>query len=397
MKILIIHNTNFKNMRFESSIDHNCHDVYYVGEKKFLDEIPEEISCNKIVVKCLGDLMRIPEVVFSGCDSFDRVIARHEDTIQSAASIREKFGIPGQLPDIAKNFRSKIEMKNTLRNAGFRVPRFVSGLDFDTVSWSGRTIVKPIDGTASVGVLEFENVSSAVAHIRHLDRDKLDTVEIEEYIDGEIWHVDGYLFDGQPIVVLSSVYLGTPLEYSRGSPVGSVQWPDKEIENWAVECVSALGGDSLTFHLELIMTPDGPVFLEVAARVGGGYIVEAFEKRTGANLHFIDVNSVILGRVDSNHIQQEPDSPVWGFFLFPGHQLEGKLSKVSVPEYILSDPRLVRFEINNDKSLSSDVTYRSQNLPFSGLARGDSPEELQSFIQMVLNEAKIDKGAVLDN
>jgi hypothetical protein len=86
--------------------------------------------------------------------------------------------------------------------------------------------------------------------------------ELEEFLEGPIWHVDGYLFDGNPVVLQTCKYIGTCLDYEFGSPLGSIQVDNPPLAEWAIRCLRALKAQNLTFHLEAIMTSEGPAFLK---------------------------------------------------------------------------------------------------------------------------------------
>jgi hypothetical protein len=111
--------------------------------------------------------------------------------------------------------------------------------------------------------------------------------EVEEFVGGPIWHVDGLRRAGASAFRLASSYLGTCHGFACGEPLGSVVRLDAAadaVAAFADRCLDALGLRDGAFHLEAIEGPDGPVFLEVGARVGGGEIPFTLSEVYGVDL-----------------------------------------------------------------------------------------------------------------
>ena len=62
---------------------------------------------------------------------FDRIIALDEFDVQTAAEIREHMRIPGMGITTVANYRDKLAMRTSARDAGFLVPRFCRVLNYD--------------------------------------------------------------------------------------------------------------------------------------------------------------------------------------------------------------------------------------------------------------------------
>ncbi|WP_220140199.1 ATP-grasp domain-containing protein [Kitasatospora acidiphila] len=148
-------------------------------------------------------------------------------------------------------------------------------------------IVKPVDGAASIGVHRLEDEASLVALLPELE---LARYEIEEFVTGDVHHVDG--FAGQYSEVrfqAVSRYVNDCLAFAAGAPLGSVPVQRCElrerIEDFSRRCVAALGIRTTPFHLELFVTPEGElVFLEIGGRVGGSEVPHLLNKLFGFNL-----------------------------------------------------------------------------------------------------------------
>lgn len=234
---------------------------------------------------------------------FDHVIGFSELLLDLAATLRERYGIPGATPAETSRFRDKTVMKAMLAQAGIRVPRWASCRSLEQVlvdaeDFGFPLIVKPVRGASSQGVRE---VASAEELRALCAEQSLHGYEIEEYVQGEILHVDGVLDQaGKPLFMCTSRYVSTCLRFELlGEPLGSVLQTDPTVrarcEDFALGCLTALGLKSSAFHLELFDTGHELVFLEVGARVPGADVPYVIHDVQGVNLFRLWVD-VLLGR-----------------------------------------------------------------------------------------------------
>lgn len=391
MRILVLHQNLFDRLGYEKVIDHAVHEVTYAGAPEYLANIPGHIRCEKFAWDPAHPVVPQLRPLLAAQARYDRVIARHEELITPAAELRAEFGVPGMQPEVARNFRDKVAMKRTLAAAGFRVPQYLSldsvdRFDAEAAPWRGRTIVKPRDGRGSQGVVLLDSVAEAAAFV-HAQEAVAGAAfraryELEEYVEGPILHIDGFLFEGEVAVVQASEYVGTTFHFNHGEPLGSFQIDEPGLTDWAVGCVRALGGETLTFHLEAIRSADGPVFLEVAARCGGGNIVRCTELRTGAYLHTLDMASDIEGALATRFIGPARPDLCHGWFLFPGHVYAGATVTVQVPDGVLDEPIVVSHRMR-DPNVATPLShsFRPEHLPLSGVVAAPDPKEVEGWIR----------------
>jgi hypothetical protein len=384
MRILVLHQNKFDRMGYERAFDHDEHDVVYAGTAEYVGNIPAGVRCGKVEWvpgRPVADQLR---PVLREQPPFDRILARHELLILPAARLREEFGVPGMRPATALRFRDKVVMKETLAAAGIRVPRWFGAAELpERVPWPGKVVVKPRDANASQGIFVCDDYASAreLIEAHREDPGFAARYEIEEYLDGPVWTVDGFLFRGEPVAVQAARYIGTCLDFEHGRPSGTVQQEAPDLEAWAGKCVRALGGETLTFHLEAIMTADGPAFLEVAARCGGGYLVEMLSRRTGVHLHTVDMATDVRGELATDLVAA-PGDLYYGDFLYPGHVYGGAPVSVAVPEDMLADPVLLKHRIHpDDTPTTTKAGYRPENLAFSGMIGGPDPAALEAWLR----------------
>ncbi|MFE9427443.1 acetyl-CoA carboxylase biotin carboxylase subunit family protein [Kitasatospora sp. NPDC006697] len=205
------------------------------------------------------------------------IVGVSEFDLLTAAQLRQALAVPGWSTDYVLRFRDKAVMKDWVRRAGVRAPRYLElGPGADAAAVAEQLglplILKPRDGAASRGVRLVATREELAGELAGIAADG--EYEAEEYVDGAIHHVDGIRTKGQFHFATVSAYVNTCLEYTRGAPLGSVLLdPGEErgeLLGFAADCLDALELWDGPFHLELIVRPSGqPVFLEVGIRPGG--------------------------------------------------------------------------------------------------------------------------------
>ncbi|WAZ21830.1 hypothetical protein STRCI_003030 [Streptomyces cinnabarinus] len=210
---------------------------------------------------------------------FDGIVGLSEYDLLTAARLRAALGAPGWTPDFVLAFRDKVRMKHAVESAGIAVPRY---LELDDTVTAERVaagvglpvILKPRSGAASSGVVRAEDTASLQRALDTVDRADY---ECEEFVAGDIFHVDGIRRDGKFHLVTASGYVNTCLEFAEGKPLGSVlldPGPLRDgIVGFTAECLDALALDDGPFHLEVMRRDSGElVFLEVGLRPGGAEV-----------------------------------------------------------------------------------------------------------------------------
>ncbi|MEV6559327.1 ATP-grasp domain-containing protein [Nocardia sp. NPDC051756] len=284
--------------RYEEFIDHDANQVSYVvdgpGALGVLAD-PAKIACQVQVgdVNDVDALRAAVQVIVDRVGPIDELLALSEFTLEIAAKVREDLGIPGPDRDEVAVYRDKVRMKEVLDKAGVRVPRFASCTSADQVRAFAAAngyplILKPVAAAASIGVRRVDNDAELTAALSNVE---LDGYEIEEFIAGEIYHVDGFVDDHSHIAFQAvSRYINDCLSFTHGAPLGSVLMSPsprrKLIEDFSQLIASTLGLRRLPFHLEVFITPAGdPVFLEIGGRVGGAEVPHLLYRVFGVNLY----------------------------------------------------------------------------------------------------------------
>jgi hypothetical protein len=319
---------DFSMGRFEELIDHERHQVSYVvdavGATGVLAD-PEQIA-DLVEVEGLNDFEAVCGAVQKITDHVgpvDRLIAVSEATLGIAAEVRAALDIPGPRPEDVALYRNKLRMKEAVAKAGVRVPRFAScdnaesAVDFARVI-GFPLILKPLSGAGSRGVHRIEDEATLTTLL-----DQIDTgdYELEEFIDGPIYHVDGFVGEDSQIPFMAvSRYIGDCLAFEAGrQPLGSVVVQDSplrdRVHEFARQCVSGLGMTSMPFHLELFVTAEGDlVFLEIAGRIGGAEVPYLTDKLFGVNLFELWLDALCEGGAT---VPPQTGDPSGGWLIIP--------------------------------------------------------------------------------
>lgn len=220
-----------------------------------------------------------------------RLICGTEDDLLRCVKIRTEFDVPGMSLDTARAFTDKFLMKQFVSMAGVRTPRFSladdESLEFLRTELIGQVVLKPRAdfGAKDVQVLDgIEKVPSFRGH--------RDDLMVEEYVDGEVFHVDGLMDRGRVLFAYPSKYVNTCLSFHDELCLGSMQLAESDegyrtLLQFTSDVVKALPAvDYVPFHLEVFReraTGDW-VFCEIGARVGGGFILQGLLERFGINV-----------------------------------------------------------------------------------------------------------------
>lgn len=221
------------------------------------------------------------------------VIAHHEADLHRAAALREKFGLPGQLPARLLPFRDKVLMKRRLAAAGLEVaPYAQAGTAAEVRAFAAvhglPLVFKVLDGTgpgapASAGtgtvrtVQELEQyLGEAFAPAAGPREDLL----VEAYVEGRTCHVDGVVAGGRTVMAWPSRYEYDPASFRSGGGtlVDLTLAPSDPLTprllTLVEEALGALEGPAdHAFHAKVFHTPDDRlVVCEITARPAGGRV-----------------------------------------------------------------------------------------------------------------------------
>jgi biotin carboxylase len=226
---------------------------------------------------------------------FDRIVALDEFDMEAAAHLREHMRIPGMGRTAIAHFRDKLAMRYAARAAGIQEPEFTRVLFHDEVrEWIDRVpdpwVLKPRAEASAIGIRKIHNGEQLWRTLEELG-DRQSHFLLEQFIPGDIFHVDGIVRDGEVVFAAVSGYGKPPMQVMHEGGVFTTRVLDRssaetrDLTAINAELIPALGMVRGVTHAEYIRGADGRYyFLEAAARVGGAFIADVVEFATGVNL-----------------------------------------------------------------------------------------------------------------
>ena len=225
----------------------------------------------------------------------DRVVPLDDFDLEKASALREHLRIPGMGETTTRYFRDKLAMRMKAQEHGLPVPAFVHVLNDAQLSDFCRRVpppwvLKPRHQAGAIGIKKLHHEDEMWAVTNSLG-DQRSYFLLEEYVPGDVCHVDSIVYERQVLAAIPSQYGRPPLDVSHGGGVFSTHLLDRgssearELVDLNRRLLAALGLVRGVSHSEYIRARDGRVvFLETSARVGGAHISDLVEAATGVNM-----------------------------------------------------------------------------------------------------------------
>jgi biotin carboxylase len=222
----------------------------------------------------------------------DRIIALDDYDVETAGALREHLRLEGMGDSAARLFRDKLAMRTQAKRCGINVPAFTGIFNYTTLhqfmeSVPAPWVFKPRLLAGSEGIHKFHDAESVWQLVNQLG-DQRSYYLLEQFIPGNVYHVDALVWQGEVVFSLASKYGLPPMTALQGRGVFSTQVLDQntpeaqELKALNAQVVKAMGREWGPTHTEFIRGEDGRFyFLETAARVGGGNIDKLIEAATG--------------------------------------------------------------------------------------------------------------------
>jgi carbamoylphosphate synthase large subunit len=276
----------------------DCHVILLTKESLADEPWPWEAIDERYL---MPELSKQPDMLYSVSylarnRKIDRIIPLDDFDVETAAALREHLRLPGLGETATRYFRDKLAMRQRAEEHGIRVPRFCRVINYDDISnftdqvpppW----VLKPRSQAGAMGIKKIHHKEELWRILEELG-DRQSFFLLEEFIPGDIYHVDSIVSEGSVLFSEVHKYRQPPMAVSheggvfisRTVPRGSSD--ETELTTINGEVVIALGMIRGVNHTEFIRgDEDGELyFLETAARVGGANIAEMVEFATGINL-----------------------------------------------------------------------------------------------------------------
>ena len=273
------------------------------------------------------------------------VTAATDKPLVMMARIAEKYGFPFFSVDTARWSTDKFQMKQRFLEGGVPCAKghLVKSVE-ETSEMVLPVIVKPRDNSGSRGVKlcrTKEELSSSISEA--LEYSKLDSVLVEEFIEGPEYSIEGLHIDGRSEVIQFTEKKTTEFPYNvelgHIQPASLSESDKQQIREIVARIGRALRFENCPSHTELKISSRGIFIIETSPRLGGDYITSTLTPlSSGVNLED-ELLRIALGE----KIDPTPGARQFAgvrFFAFD----EGEtIRHTPDPAYIKSWPQVVDF------------------------------------------------------
>ncbi len=229
----------------------------------------------------------------------DGVISAAADVPVTVAAVAEGLGLPGPSLSSARLASDKFLMKKVFKDMGVPVPWFalVKGaeeLKTFIEAQDKPLVIKPVDSRGARGVVRLSNgVDPTWAYFEALKNSPSGRVMAEEWVDGEQLSTESVVAGGAVATPGLSdrnyeyIERYAPYVIENGGDLPARHWPGElsAIDRVILRVARAFGIDNWTIKGDIVMTGRGPVLIEAAPRLSGGYFcTHTIPISTGVNI-----------------------------------------------------------------------------------------------------------------
>ena len=292
--------------------------------------------------------------------SIDAIISDQLDqAVPTVAYVAEKMGLSGITCDVAKKFTDKFYMHQCARLLNINVPESFLLHNLEEAEnvikkrqLSFPLIMKPVDGSASNGVIKVDSLDEIRLHFeysQHFSKSKC--VVLERFIEGKEFVVEAYTHNYVVcnLMVGHRDYFDIPGMFIPGATVfQDAEHIESELEKKLMVLNKKLvEGFGLKFGIThgefLVEKGTGKIYLvEIAARGGGVFISsEIIPASTGVNANELLVKDVL--NIYEENIKIRKGSAAYFCYLLP----EGVVTKIDGCDKIKKIPGVSRAFFDN--------------------------------------------------
>ena len=190
-------------------------------------------------------------------------------------------------------------------------------------------------GVGSVRVSFIDSASQLASWYAQTAHDEWERYEAEEFIDGELYHVNAVVRGGQVLVSGAALYLPgmANIDFRSGTPLTTVMVEDPalkaRLDAYSARVLAVLGLEDGVSHLECFVDrADRIVLCEVGARPPGGGVIHMLEAQYGVQYSYANL-MLAAGRGDELVIPAPTPHRYFGLmgFRLPHNCTIGKIAE----------------------------------------------------------------------
>ena len=230
--------------------------------------------------------------MLDGEAGLDAIFTFKERSLLPTSRVIADRGLPGNSPACVETCLNKLQTRESLATAGLPGPAFeLCHSERDLAAFATRAasivVAKPLDAQGSVGVTTIAPGADTGAAYRLAAAHGSGAILAEEFVVGPEISVEAGVFAAAPVVFGATeklLYDGTFVERGQATPHDGPGLTPRACQELLERVVDALGIEFGPIHLELFLSPSGPVVGEVHTRYGGDCIVPLTEHSTGQDM-----------------------------------------------------------------------------------------------------------------
>ena len=310
------------------------------------------------------------------------VTAATDKPLVMMARVAQKYGFPFYSEQTARWSTDKFQMKQRFTEGGVPCAKGRLAKSADEVAdFNFPVIIKPRDNSGSRGVKLCRNAAELEASFSEaFEVSKLDTVLVEEFIEGPEYSIESLHYDGKSEVLQFTQKTTTEFPYNvelgHRQPADISEDNKREIREIVSRIGKALGFGNCPSHTELKINSRGIFVIETSPRLGGDYITSTLVPlSTGINIED-QLLSIALGeKPDTVSGRCEKASEV-RFFNFPEGTVESIDDSIKV---VASWPSVVDFKLSLKAGDRVGRITSSLNRYGQIIVKGDDPAALKAL------------------
>lgn len=327
----------------------------------------------------------------------DAVVAADDRGVMVAAEASARLGLPGNPPEAAAATRDKARMRERLARAEIDQPRYAvlpAGADLSKVATQVGfpAVVKPVDRSASQGVIRVDSPSELVEAVRRVREIVGDgaTLIAEEYMPGREIAIEGMVSHGELTVL--AVFDKPDTREGPYFPETIFVTPSRldetaidEAERVASAAVRALGLIAGPVHIELKVDEGRARIIEIAARSIGGLCSRSLNfGLMGTSLESLIIrNALGLGK---SHLKREQISS--GVLMIPS-PYSGILRAVEGIEDVREIDGVTGIDITMVPGDRIEAPPRGERYVGFVYARAKNPQQVESALREAMSKLEV--------
>lgn len=288
----------------------------------------------------------------------DGIITTSDYPVRSVAYVCDKLGLNGLSIKAAQICTNKYLLRKCLKDNNILTPVFIKISNLEELKQEKHNInfpliIKPVDSSASRGVKKL--IGEAELETSYLEakgHSKCGDVIIEDFIEGTEYSVEVLCYR-ENIYALAITEKTTSgfentffVEDRHIIPANVTEEYEKLISLTIIDAIKKIGLNNCAVHAEIKLTANGPVIIEIGARLGGDYITsDLVPLSTGINMLENAINISL-----NNNIQIETSK-----LNFSGVQFVNSQNYYSVKKHlkkIKTKNGFIRSEMKNYKNVN---------------------------------------------